>query len=475
MKKLKKILAIALALATFSLSLCALLGSKAAPKPAETQAASNGYKVKVNFAVTDDADYWDEAYFLIYARTEQGRGGPEHIYTSENFYKSVEYTGANYTSGEVNCGTRFPYCIQIKTTLGAFWQYHYGEADIKIYINGINVAYRHIGYGGWNCETYYSNVDIDQTKYPYPIASKIKANYSENVDPDEESTQIVTLSAVDQYGVPWTTPASSPITVDNLSYPGEDTAERLDSYGFKWKLNSARNNNHYSTFRFNFGTASNVYPTVTKEITVQFAFPFHLNIVLNGVVVRRIAGYEGDIITLSSIETPVGYYISTFKKTSGVGTVEKDKETGIFRFTFTAGDATLTANAKAITYTIVFDPNGDGVKNKMGNKTMSYDSKSPFLPVNYYQRQSYKFLGWNTKADGSGIFIEDKGKCPNLTSVKGATVTLYAQWESLNPSVTASLFTDGSVGLIAGGAVFGAALIGFAVLMVLKSRKRKGQ
>lgn len=471
MKKIFKILPLAL-LAISTVSAAIFVGNNSKNDAVEVAEAAtySGYNVKVNFKVTDDADYWDEARIIIYTKTEHGLGGAEQYYTSGDFHGNVEYSGANHTVGPFACGTKFPYCIQIKTTLGAFWQYHYGEADITVYINDINVASRHISYGGWDCETYYNNVDIDQTKYPYPVQKKINVDYSENVDPADESTQLVKISATDQYGVKWTTPASMPITVHNESYPGEDVAERLDNYGFQWKLSTSKTIEHASNYYFYFSTGSSVYPTVEKKITVRFAFPLHLTIKMDGKVVYKTIGYEGDIIELPDLETPTGYYIKSYDKNkTDMGTVTKDKATGKFTFKFISGDTTLTAKLNTISYKIHFDKNGEGVKKTMNDKTVSYNSNAT-LPINYFERENYKFLGWNTKADGTGTFFANKAKIPNLSSTAGEIVVLYAQWESLNPSVTASLFTDGTFGLIVGGTVALASIIGLAVFFFRKKR-----
>ena len=105
----------------------------------------------------------------------------------------------------------------------------------------------------------------------------------------------------------------------------------------------------------------------------------------------------------------------------------------------------------------------------MNDKTVSYNANVT-LPINYFVRDNYKFLGWNTKADGTGTFLADKAKIPNLSSTAGEVVVLYAQWEALNPSTTASLFTDGTFGLIVGGTVALASIIGLAVFFFRKKR-----
>ncbi len=52
-----------------------------------------------------------------------------------------------------------------------------------------------------------------------------------------------------------------------------------------------------------------------------------------------------------------------------------------------------------------------------------------------YRLNGYEFIGWNTKADGSGTWYEDEAEILNLTSYNfqtdevNGTVTLYAQWK----------------------------------------------
>lgn len=79
-------------------------------------------------------------------------------------------------------------------------------------------------------------------------------------------------------------------------------------------------------------------------------------------------------------------------------------------------------------YTIVFDANG-------GNGTMSalnmkYD-KAEMLSKNTFTQSGYEFLGWNTKADGTGTSYTDEQSVMNLTSENNAEITLYAQWKDV--------------------------------------------
>ncbi|MCR5687165.1 MAG: InlB B-repeat-containing protein [Lachnospiraceae bacterium] len=50
------------------------------------------------------------------------------------------------------------------------------------------------------------------------------------------------------------------------------------------------------------------------------------------------------------------------------------------------------------------------------------------LAANKYSRTGFKFVGWNTKPDGSGTSYMDRESVINLTAEDGVTIRLYAQW-----------------------------------------------
>ena len=108
----------------------------------------------------------------------------------------------------------------------------------------------------------------------------------------------------------------------------------------------------------------------------------------------------------------------------------------------------LSHKCKAISanrYRVVYRPNaGDSVGNIQPSFHM-YDNADryegePVTPCSFltectFFRQGYRFLGWNTRPDGSGEFYEDGAQILNLTwenydPDRGTgTVVLYAQWE----------------------------------------------
>lgn len=96
----------------------------------------------------------------------------------------------------------------------------------------------------------------------------------------------------------------------------------------------------------------------------------------------------------------------------------------------TKKNLTLFAKWTVNRYTVRFDGNGAdaGMTNVMSD--CQYGTQY-VLSVNGYQKTGYQFLGWNTKADGSGVFYKDTAIVENLAKENGAEVILYAQWEKV--------------------------------------------
>ena len=106
--------------------------------------------------------------------------------------------------------------------------------------------------------------------------------------------------------------------------------------------------------------------------------------------------------------------------------------------TMPAEDLTITATWKPITYMLVFDPNGG--EGTMDAQELTYDT-SAALTEGGFTRTGYTFTGWNTQADGEGTAYEDQAQVENLTTEAGGAVTLYAQWDINQYTITFN--TDG--------------------------------
>ncbi len=86
---------------------------------------------------------------------------------------------------------------------------------------------------------------------------------------------------------------------------------------------------------------------------------------------------------------------------------------------------TLYAQWIAKTYVVNFDKNtGEGT---MASQTFTYNAVQT-LNTNEFTKAGYYFIGWNTKADGSGTWYADQELIEDNLTVD-ASITLYAMWE----------------------------------------------
>ena len=88
---------------------------------------------------------------------------------------------------------------------------------------------------------------------------------------------------------------------------------------------------------------------------------------------------------------------------------------------------TLYAQWAHDTYLVVFMPNGaSGYTSKV--QTINRGENTP-LTFNTFFRSGYRFNGWNTKANGTGISYTDREVVYNLAK-RDKSITLYAQWSN---------------------------------------------
>ncbi len=99
---------------------------------------------------------------------------------------------------------------------------------------------------------------------------------------------------------------------------------------------------------------------------------------------------------------------------------------------------TLYAKYDPIRYVVSFDGNGATSGSSFGyNLTYNTDWTIPKNSVTFrFARTNWEFVGWNTKADGSGTPYEDGATVRNLTTTNGKTVWLYAQWDTIKYNVS---------------------------------------
>lgn len=85
---------------------------------------------------------------------------------------------------------------------------------------------------------------------------------------------------------------------------------------------------------------------------------------------------------------------------------------------------TLYAMWKPNQYTVIFNSNtGTGL---MDREIFNYDETKK-LSANLFEKEHYKFMGWNTETDGSGEHFDDEASVSNLKT--DGEIILYAEWK----------------------------------------------
>ncbi|MBR3176411.1 InlB B-repeat-containing protein [Candidatus Saccharibacteria bacterium] len=148
-------------------------------------------------------------------------------------------------------------------------------------------------------------------------------------------------------------------------------------------------------------------PPVTKKCTIPATY--------NNVV------QESSCAITSPDEYNIGGYRNT-KWTDGTNTIQPNQDVAL------TNDVTYNWAGDPNINMLKFDANG-------GSGTMTpvmiYHNKQLTLPNNTFTNEGKAFVGWNTKADGSGTSYTD-GQTTSFRLVNdNGTLYLYAQWETL--------------------------------------------
>lgn len=172
---------------------------------------------------------------------------------------------------------------------------------------------------------------------------------------------------------------------------------------------------------------SKISPDVTKSYVV-IVNNYSITYVLNGGTnsKKNPVGYDKNhtVIKFASPKktgyTFKGWYTDKkFKSSSKITEIKRGAK----------GNLKLYAKWEANTYKVKFNANGG--KGSMSAASCTY-GKNYKLSANKFTRKGYKFVGWATsKSDAkkNKVTYKNKASIKNLSSKKGATVTLYAVWK----------------------------------------------
>ncbi len=180
-----------------------------------------------------------------------------------------------------------------------------------------------------------------------------------------------------------------------------------------------------------FYTLKETYGGTTEEVTVKIGDTkvyYYANDGTNVSTVQVVTPNTPFTLNEVMFLRPGYNFIGWNTNSNGSGTSYPDKApiSGIVEA------LSLYAQWSPITYNVHFDKNG-GISS-MDDQSFTYDV-SKKLSKNTFTKTGYRFTGWNTNSNGSGLSYTDEQMVSNLTSVDNATITLYAQWSPITYNV----------------------------------------
>ena len=379
--------------------------------------ANSTHTYDVNKALT--ANGYERKYTVTYNHNYAGSSNTSRVST---------YTFKNWNTNASGTGTAYSNSATVKnlTTVNG------GTVNLYAQWNSASVTYAptRTGYifGGWYKETSCTNkvAEVNGTYTPTanitlyakwtPIVYTVKYN-------GNGSTGGSTASSSHTYDVNKALTANGyerKYTVTyNHNYAGSSNTSRVSTYTFKnWNTNASGT-----------GTAYNNSQTV-KNLTTT-----------NGGTVNLYAQWNSASITYAP--TRVGYiFEGWYREASCTNKVAEANGT------YTPGaNIILYAKWRAITYTIKYNGNGatggatesvihtyDTVKalrenGYTRNYTVVYNHNYK-ESTNISKTATYTFKNWNLMSNGTGRAYGNKESVLNLTATNGATINMYAQWES---------------------------------------------
>ena len=116
----------------------------------------------------------------------------------------------------------------------------------------------------------------------------------------------------------------------------------------------------------------------------------------------------------------------------GQGVIYRDGQEVTNLATEEGATVNLYAEWEGNQYRVIFDKNNENATGMMEPQEFNYDVTQE-LNSNTYTLNHYKFMGWNTKADGTGTHYDNEQAVINLST--GEDVTLYAEWKELSSTL----------------------------------------
>lgn len=210
----------------------------------------------------------------------------------------------------------------------------------------------------------------------------------------------------------------SPITIANWS--------EMDNPGLYWVKACTKD-------QANNQACGTRYITVNQK---QYEVKYNGNGSTSGTMSNSTHKYDEPKALSENQFTKTGYQFSNWNtKADGTGIPYTDEQSVTNLTDINGAVVNLYARWTPNTYTIKYNGNG-ATSGSVSNSTHTYDTAKN-LNENKYVRTGHTFIGWNTKADGSGITYTNRKSVKNLTTENDATINLYAIWDKA-PTINAT-------------------------------------
>ena len=171
-------------------------------------------------------------------------------------------------------------------------------------------------------------------------------------------------------------------------------------------------------------------PSKNIILTAKYLKRVDIVFITSNTIYEKLSGYETEDIETVIIEPSkegyrfAGWYLDAdFKQEFNL---EK----------FPNSNVKVYAKFDVISYNITFDLNGATGENRVVN--VNYDQDLLAIKCEGVLR-GYKFVGWNTKSDGTGTTYSIN---KNLKNISTEDITLYAIWEQIEYTLTINLNND---------------------------------
>lgn len=174
----------------------------------------------------------------------------------------------------------------------------------------------------------------------------------------------------------------------------------------------------------------------TRNIVVKskYQVKYNGNTSTSGSMSNSLHVYDAAKKLTANAYSKTGYHFDHWNtKTDNSGTSYTNQQSVKNLTSTDDGIVHLYAQWEANTYTVKYYGN-NATTGTMADTTYTYDTLKA-LRKNTYERNGWKFISWNTKADGSGTSYTDQKSVKNLTSTNNGVVNLFAQWNKA-PEIT---------------------------------------